>query len=191
MESQEESVSESKFGHRVIPSRFGDLVLTWREEESGPKVIRLDLPSKGVRMEERVGTVHPQKAMDRLSEQISRYLDGDAIYLPIEYLDSNCCSEFQWRVLMADRTIPRGCVCSYGQLAAMIGNPKAARAVGNALAHNPFPIIIPCHRTVRRNGDLGGFGGGLPMKRELLKMEGVAFDDRGRVRPQFFWSRSE
>jgi len=53
MESQEESVSESKFGHRVIPSRFGDLVLIWREEESGPKVIRLDLPSKGVRMEER------------------------------------------------------------------------------------------------------------------------------------------
>jgi O-6-methylguanine DNA methyltransferase len=188
---QEESVLENEFGYKIIPSRFGDLLLVLREEELGPKVIRLDLPGKKVRMAERVETGYTSRAMDDLSEQIGRYLDGEAIELPINYLDSNCCSEFQWQVLMVDRTIPRGCVCSYSQVAAMIGKPKAARAVGNALARNPFPIIIPCHRAVRSNGDLGGFGGGLPMKRELLEMEGVAFDHKGKVRPEFFWYRSE
>ena len=184
-------MSESRFGHRIIPSRFGDLLLVWREEKLGPKVIRISLPSEGMGAEERVGASYPQKTMDHLSEQIGRYLDGEVIELPINYLDANCCSEFQWRVLLADRAIPRGRVCSYSQLATMIGKPKAARAVGNALARNPFPIIIPCHRAVRRNGDLGGFGGGLPMKRGLLEMEGVTFDHVGRVRPEFIWHGGE
>jgi methylated-DNA-[protein]-cysteine S-methyltransferase len=190
-ENEATFVSESRLGYGIIPSRFGDLVLVWREEESGTKVVRLYLPSKGLRKEEFVEASYSHKYMDHLSEQIGRYLDGEVIDLPITHLDSNCCSRFQWRVLMADKSIPRGRVCSYSQLAAMIGNPKAARAVGNALAHNPFPIIIPCHRAVRRNGALGGYGGGLQMKRELLEMEGVAFDPRGRVGPEFFWPRSE
>jgi methylated-DNA-[protein]-cysteine S-methyltransferase len=184
-------MSENKYGHKIIPSRFGDLVLIWREEELGPKVTELILPSQAMRMEEKAGSSYAQKAMDHFSEQIGRYLDGEVIELPINYLDSGRVSEFQWRVLMADRTIPRGRVCSYSQLAAIIGKPKAARAVGSALACNPFPIVIPCHRAVRSNGDLGGFGGGLPMKRELLEMEGVAFDHRGRVPPEFFCSARE
>jgi methylated-DNA-[protein]-cysteine S-methyltransferase len=65
--------------------------------------------------------------------------------------------------------------------------PGAARAVGTALARNPFPIIIPCHRTVRSNGDLGGFGGGLKMKRELLELEGVQFSTTGRVLTDRFY----
>ncbi len=184
-------MSEAIFGYKIIPSRFGDLALVWREEESGPKVIRLDLPSRAMRQEERVGESFAQREMDHLSEQIRRYLDGEAIYLPVEYLASNCCSEFQWRVLMAERTIPRGYVCSYSQLAAMSGQPKASRAVANALARNPFPLIVPCHRTVRSDGQLGGYGGGLAMKRDLLEMEGVAFGHQGRVRPEFFWYGNE
>jgi methylated-DNA-[protein]-cysteine S-methyltransferase len=62
-----------------------------------------------------------------------------------------------------------------------LGCPRAARAVGTALANNPFPIIIPCHRTIRADGTPGGFGGGIMMKRNLLEMEGVRFDPRGRV----------
>ena len=184
-------MSEIGLGYKTIPSRFGDLVLVWREEESGPKVVKLDLPSKPVGAQERVDASCAPKEIDHLSELIRRYLGGQAIELPINSLDSDCCSEFQWRVLMADKAIPRGYVCSYSQLAAMIGTPKAARAVGNALARNPFPLIIPCHRAVRRNGDLGGFGGGLSMKRALLGMEGVAFDHRGRVRAEFFWRTGE
>jgi methylated-DNA-[protein]-cysteine S-methyltransferase len=91
---------------------------------------------------------------------------------------------------VAERTIPRGYVSSYSALAAHIGKPKAARAAGTALARNPFPIIIPCHRTVRTDGSLGGFGGGLPMKRALLEMEGVAFDGLGHVKKKFFWDLS-
>jgi methylated-DNA-[protein]-cysteine S-methyltransferase len=91
---------------------------------------------------------------------------------------------------VAERTIPRGYVSSYSALAAHIGKPKAARAAGTALARNPFPIIIPCHRTVRTDGSLGGFGGGLPMKRALLEMEGVAFDGLGHVKKEFFWDLS-
>jgi methylated-DNA-[protein]-cysteine S-methyltransferase len=184
-------VSESRLGYRIIPSRFGDLVLVWRQGEPRPRVVRLHLPSKAMRREKLVEASYSQREMDRLSEQIGRYLDGETIELPIEYLDSTCCSEFQWRVLIADKAIPRGYVCSYSQLAVMIGNPKAARAVGSALARNPFPIIIPCHRAVRRNGDLGGYGGGLPMKRDLLEMEGVVLDAKGRVRPEFFWHGGE
>jgi methylated-DNA-[protein]-cysteine S-methyltransferase len=72
-------------------------------------------------------------------------------------------------------------VSTYGRLARQAGAEGGARAAGRALAENPFPIVVPCHRTVRSNGDLGGYQGGVQMKRALLEMEGVAFDERGRV----------
>ena len=74
---------------------------------------------------------------------------------------------------------------TYGGLAAAVGVPGGARAVGNVMAGNPFPLVIPCHRVIRSDGSLGGFGGGLPMKRALLEMEGVAFDGHDRVRPEY------
>jgi methylated-DNA-[protein]-cysteine S-methyltransferase len=107
--------------------------------------------------------------------------------LSADLLDQTRCSPFQWTVLMTERTIPRGLVTSYSDLARLVGRPRAFRAVGTALARNPYPLVVPCHRTVRLDGSLGGFGGGLPMKRSLLEMEGVGFDTRGRVRPEFFW----
>ncbi len=83
---------------------------------------------------------------------------------------------------MAEYGIPRGSVSTYGRMAAHLGIPGGARAVGNALATNPFPIVIPCHRAIRSDGTLGGYQGGLAMKRILLEQEGVVIDDRGRVR---------
>jgi O-6-methylguanine DNA methyltransferase len=182
-----ELVSDDRVHHRIIPSRYGDVIVVWREDEAGPKILGLTLPRTGVDGHEDPDCCYPQTTIGRLCEQIARFLDGEALELPVEYLDRTRCSDFQWRVLMAEKEIPRGYVCSYGQLAAVVGKPKAARAVGTALARNPFPIIIPCHRTVRRDGSLGGFGGGLPLKRALLEMEGVAFDHRGRVRAEHFW----
>jgi methylated-DNA-[protein]-cysteine S-methyltransferase len=70
---------------------------------------------------------------------------------------------------------------TYQRIAGHLGNPQAARAVGTALAHNPFPIIVPCHRAIRSDGTLGGFQGGMEMKRILLEMEGVPVDGSGRV----------
>ena len=79
-------------------------------------------------------------------------------------------SAFQNKVFAAVKTIPLGEVRTYGWVAKQIGNPKAARAVGNALNKNPFPVIIPCHRVVAKNG-LGGYSGGLQKKIKLLRSE--------------------
>jgi len=84
-------------------------------------------------------------------------------------------------VLRAQIRVPRGFVTTYGRLAAAAGRPGAARAAGHALATNPFPPVVPCHRTLRADGSLGGFGGGLALKRVLLESEGVRFDSAGRV----------
>ncbi len=83
--------------------------------------------------------------------------------------------------MLAEHGIPRGWVSTYGRIAARLGVPGGARAVGNALAKNLFPIVIPCHRAVRSGGKLGGYQGGLEMKRALLKMEGVGFTPSGKV----------
>ena len=66
-----------------------------------------------------------------------------------------------------------GQVTTYGEIAKRIGHPKASRAVGQALGHNPVPIVIPCHRVVSSSGGLGGYSGGLSIKRRLLEMEGA------------------
>ena len=75
------------------------------------------------------------------------------------------------------RNVPRGRVISYGRLAALCGSPKAARAAGLAMGSNPFPLFYPCHRVLGSDGSLTGFGFGLPMKRKLLQMEGIEFDN--------------
>ncbi|MGA2199521.1 MAG: methylated-DNA--[protein]-cysteine S-methyltransferase [Nitrososphaerales archaeon] len=78
---------------------------------------------------------------------------------------------FQRKVWSALQTIPEGSVCSYSDVAVMIGQPKAVRAVANACGKNPVPLIVPCHRVVRKDGSLGGYGLGLWRKRALLAEE--------------------
>ncbi len=78
---------------------------------------------------------------------------------------------FQKSVWLACAKIPYGETRYYSDIANMIGNPKAVRAVGTALSQNPIPLIIPCHRVFRSNGDMGGFAGGLNLKRSLLNLE--------------------
>ena len=90
-------------------------------------------------------------------------------------------SDSSARIKAVLAAIPRGRVTTYQLLAKHLGSPRAARAVGTALATNPFPIVIPCHRAIRSDGTLGGYQGGLKMKRSLLEMEGVRFCDAGRV----------
>ena len=78
---------------------------------------------------------------------------------------------FQKKVLSALRRVPYGETISYGELAKKIGNPKASRAVGQANARNPIPIVIPCHRVIGSSGKLTGFGGGIAVKQTLLDLE--------------------
>jgi methylated-DNA-[protein]-cysteine S-methyltransferase len=80
-------------------------------------------------------------------------------------------TEFQLAVWDALREVGYGETTTYGELAARIGRPYAARAVGQALARNPLPIVVPCHRVVGRHGALTGFGGGIDRKRRLLELE--------------------
>jgi methylated-DNA-[protein]-cysteine S-methyltransferase len=81
-------------------------------------------------------------------------------------------TDFQRTVWHALQTIRYGRTCSYGELARRIGSPAASRAVGAANGRNPIPIIIPCHRVIGADGTLTGFGGGVPIKRQLLELEG-------------------
>jgi len=80
-------------------------------------------------------------------------------------------TDFQMSVWNALRTIPYGETRSYGEIAEQIGNAKACRAVGLANNRNPIVIIIPCHRVIGADGSLTGFGGGLPLKQQLLELE--------------------
>jgi len=110
-----------------------------------------------------------------------RFLAGEPVALPLDLLALGDCSPFQRRVLLAEYQIPRGWVSTYGLIARHLGVPGGARAVGGALARNPFPIIIPCHRAIASDGSLGGYQGGLAMKRSLLEMEGMQFGPNGRI----------
>jgi methylated-DNA-[protein]-cysteine S-methyltransferase len=116
---------------------------------------------------------------------LETFLGGKEVDFSEADLDFDGMKDFVRRTLTVCRKIPRGRVMTYGGLAAALGAPGAARAVGNAMALNPFALIIPCHRVIRSGGGLGGFGGGGPaMKRRLLEQEGVVFDAQGRVLPE-------
>ncbi len=105
--------------------------------------------------------------------KIARLYSGDAASFDLSLLDWSGMSDFSKRVLKQTCKILRGRKLSYGALAARVGSGKAARAVGTALAKNPFPLVVPCHRVVRSDGSIGKFGGGTPMKQALLKREGA------------------
>jgi len=91
-----------------------------------------------------------------------------------EPVDLSSFSTFSQTVLAECRRLAYGTTCSYGELAARCGRPKAARAVGMVMARNPTPVIVPCHRVIRSGGSLGGFGGGLALKRRMLQLEQCA-----------------
>ena len=104
--------------------------------------------------------------------KLRRYFEGEPVTVD-EPLDPTIGTEFLRRVWVLTRGIPRGQKRTYGQLARMAGSPGAARAVGQAMARNPWPIIVPCHRVLGSDGTLTGFGGGVDMKRKMLLMEGA------------------
>ena len=112
-------------------------------------------------------------------DRIRAYFQGKEIEFP-DVLDYESSTPFQKRVWEATRRIPYGDTRSYADIAREVGVPLAARAVGRALSANPLPIVVPCHRVIASNGGLGGFGGGLKMKGELLKMEGASTASRPR-----------
>jgi len=114
----------------------------------------------------RAARAHARQA----ERQIREYLRGRRRALTVR-LDLAALPRFQKKVLLAARRILYGRTVTYGQLAARAGNPRAARAVGQAMARNPVPLAVPCHRVVAAGVRLGGFGGGAALKRRLLALE--------------------
>lgn len=107
-----------------------------------------------------------------IADALGRYFAGEPIdpaALPVRIGGTR----FQQRVWRALRKVPRGAVRTYAGLAADVRSPRAMRAIGMAMAHNPLPIVVPCHRVVAAGLALGGFSGGLETKRALLALEGV------------------
>jgi methylated-DNA-[protein]-cysteine S-methyltransferase len=94
-----------------------------------------------------------------------------------ELLDNMEVTPFERSVLLEVINIPYGETASYGEVAARAGYPRAARAVGNVMRTNPFPVIIPCHRVIKGDGNLGGYGGAEHLKSHLLRFEGVEIAD--------------
>ncbi len=177
-------INSPLFIYHLIPSTIGEVGLVRRVE--GGLLQRIFLPRKGVSAHEPIGKAFPgavpaERGGDAVCAQLRAFLAGEKVEFSLDDLDFAGISGFTRRVLTADHAIPRGRVMTYGGLAARLGLSRGGRAVGNVMARNPFPLIIPCHRVVGSDGGLHGFGGGLPMKRALLTMEGVCFDGRGRV----------
>jgi methylated-DNA-[protein]-cysteine S-methyltransferase len=126
-------------------------------------------------LERRFGAVKFQRGSDpqNLGKRLREYFDGDLLALDTVPVNAGG-SAFQKQVWNALRTIPAGQTWSYGQLAAKLGRPQAARAVGHANSLNPVAIIVPCHRVIGASSALTGYAGGLERKQWLLAHERAA-----------------
>lgn len=111
-------------------------------------------------------------ALRDLRARLVAYFQGQAVPFD-DPLDPSLGTPFYRRVWEELRTVRRGQVITYGELARRAGNPRAARAVGQAMARNPWPVVVPCHRVVGSDGSLVGYGGGVDLKARLLGLEGV------------------
>ena len=168
--------------YQIIKGGKESIGIAWQYSGSKPQVERILLPCAKVELLAKIKKEFPkliekeQEMPDKIASQIAELYLGQKMTVDLSLLNMKRLSEFSAKVLKTTCKIPRGKVATYSGIAAKIGSPSAARAVGTALANNPFPIVIPCHRVVRSDGSLGGFGGGINMKRQLLAKEGVTFD---------------
>lgn len=111
-----------------------------------------------------------QRVLRKFVRQATRFFAGARVRFDLP-LDLSGLTAFQRQALLAAREVPPGCTASYRDVARRAGRPNAYRAVGNAMAHNPLPLVIPCHRIIAADGSLGGFGGDLRLKERLLELE--------------------
>lgn len=110
-------------------------------------------------------------SLDRVRRELDEYFAGGRREFDLD-LDRQLMTPFQRKVLERTSAIPYGERSTYARVAAEAGNPRASRAAGNALAGNPIPVVVPCHRVLRTGGHLGGYAGGLDLKELLLRLEG-------------------
>lgn len=140
----------------VLPAEDPDEALARLTDRVSPRIVRAASP-----------------VVRDARRELDEYFGGErrAFAVPLDWTLTRA---FRRDVLRATARVPYGATASYAQVAADAGSPRAVRAAGSALATNPLPIVVPCHRVVRSDGALGRYLGGIEMKGELLRLEGAA-----------------
>lgn len=159
-------------GIQKVTTAIGDFYLEW----DGACLQRVGLPGQ-------ILAGDPVRGDASAAKLLQRYASGgevDPAQLPLQLADTEL-TPFQRRVLQALRKVRRGKTVTYAQLAARAGSPQAARAVGQVMRMNPWPLIVPCHRVLASGGGLGGYSGprGTKFKQQLLGIEGVVVQAPG------------
>lgn len=166
--------SHESIGATLVNTAAGWVGIAW----SGDGLVAVSLPEPDEAMalrrlpEAAEPAPQPPPGLDiaTLADKLRRYFEGEDVRFE-EPLDPGLGTAFQREVWALTRAIPRGETRTYGQLARLAGHAGSARAVGQAMARNPWPVIVPCHRVVGHDGRLTGFGGGLALKQHMLEME--------------------
>lgn len=138
--------------------------------------VYVEMEDSGSRKIKRVGfskSLRGKESRSKIIADLKKHLSGKAVDFSRYSLSLSNLTSFERSVLKETRKIPYGKTLSYLELADRAGT-KAVRGVGNALAKNPVPIIIPCHRVLRKNRELGGYSAGVEIKKKLLEIEGIS-----------------
>jgi methylated-DNA-[protein]-cysteine S-methyltransferase len=163
-------------------SGFGGVVA------SDEGLVKVFLPAKGcsLEMESLIAGSYPLATAEnpitrKAADLLRKYFSGEPTVFDLP-VDLKSCTAFRQTVYEAVAQIPYGNVKSYAEVAAVVARPKAYRGIGSAMAKNPLPIIIPCHRVVGSTGEMTGYSapGGVEMKKSLLRMEGVSLEKLGK-----------
>jgi methylated-DNA-[protein]-cysteine S-methyltransferase len=163
------AVRETAIGPMMVAGSEAGLVMV--VYSAGPKRVEREVRV----LARRLGCepVRDARRMEPVTEQLDAYFAGDLREFTLD-LDWSLTAGFNRRVLRELAAgVPYGKVMGYQHLADRVGEPGAARAVGTAMGSNPLPLVVPCHRVIESDGGIGGFGGGLEIKRQLLALEGV------------------
>ena len=161
------SYMDSPIGRLMLVATDVGLVKIAFEHEHFDDVL-IDL---GTRIGPRI--LHARERLDEVERELAEYFEGRRTHFDL-VLDLSLSHGFRQRVQRHLVQIGYGTTQSYKQVATLVGNPSATRAVGGACAANPLPIVLPCHRVLRSDGSLGGYAGGLDAKRTLLALERAA-----------------
>jgi methylated-DNA-[protein]-cysteine S-methyltransferase len=164
-------------GHCLVATALGPIGLAW----SAAGLVRVRLPERDPeasarRLARLRPLAAPPAAVAVVAERLAAWAQGAAPDFGEAQLDTGGLDDFEARVYARLRRVPWGATTTYGALAAAAGAPGAAREVGRAMARNPWPVVVPCHRVLAAEGRLGGFSGygGALTKARLLALEGVA-----------------
>jgi methylated-DNA-[protein]-cysteine S-methyltransferase len=167
---------EADVGYATVDTPLGTAVLAATRRG----LVRVGLPNEPLErlLDELAADLSPRileqpRRLDRARRELTEYFEGRRTDFDVE-LDWRLARDgFSRRVLRETAKLPYGVTSTYGEVAARAGNPRAFRAAGTALGHNPLPLVVPCHRVLRAGGLIGNYGGGPKMKEFLLRLEGA------------------